>query len=105
VIDETFLAQHRATLVRDQDGWLLRYPLECRSLCDERLKLPIETAVVLAGDTREESLQIAELLLRDHKPPNISAEPTGVQQTPPAKFAMRRDIEIPRGWGRNLLAN
>jgi hypothetical protein len=24
--------------VRDQDGWLLRYPLECRSFSDERLK-------------------------------------------------------------------
>ena len=54
MIDETFLAQHRATLVRDQDGWLLRYPLECRSFSDERLKLPIETTVALVGKTRED---------------------------------------------------
>jgi hypothetical protein len=104
VIDDTFLARHRATLVRDEDGWLLRYPLECRSSCEERpLKLPIETTVVLPGETREESLQIAELLLRGHKPPKLPAEP--VQETPPAKFAMRRDIEIPRGWGRNRFAD
>ena len=106
VIDETFLARHRATLVRDQDGWLLRYPLESLSSCEERpLKLPIETAIALAGETREESLQIAELLLRDHKPPELSDEPPEVQQTPPAKFAMRRDIEISRGWGRNRFAD
>ena len=103
MIDETFLAQHRATLVRDQDGWLLRYPLECRSFSDERLKLPIETTVALAGKTREESLQIAELLLRGHKPPELPAEP--VQQAPPAKFAMRRNTEIPRGCGRNRFAD
>ena len=103
MIDETFLAKHRATLVRDQDGWLLRYPLECRSFSDERLKLPIETTIALAGETREDSLQIAELLLRGHKPPKHDAEP--VQQTPPAKFAMRRNIEIPRGWGRNRFAD
>jgi hypothetical protein len=70
-----------------KDGWLLRYPLESLSSCVERpLKLPIETAIALAGETREEALQIAELVLRDHKPPRISAEP--VQQTPPAKFAI-----------------
>jgi hypothetical protein len=103
VIDETFLAKHRATLVRDQDGWLLRYPLECRSFSDERLKLPIETTVALVGKTREDSLQIAELLLRGHKPPKHPAEP--VPQAPPAKFAMRRNIEIPRGWGRSRLAD
>ena len=103
MIDETFLARHRATLVRDQDGWLLRYPLQCRSFCDERLKLPIETTVALVGKTREDSLQIAELLLRGHKPPELRAEP--VQQTPPAKFAMRRNTEIPRGWGRNRFAD
>ena len=106
VIDETFLARHRATLVRDQDGWLLRYPLESLSSCEERpLKLPIETAIALAGATREEPLQIAELLLRDHKPPELSDEPPEVLQTPPAKFAMRRDIEIPREWGRNRFAD
>ena len=106
MIDETFLARHRATLVRDQDGWLLRYPLESLSSCEERpLKLPIETAIALAGETREESLQIAELLLRDHKPPELSDEPPEVQQTPPPKFAMRRDIEISRGWGRNRFAD
>lgn len=67
------------------------------------MKLPIETAITLAGETREESLQIAELVLRDHKPPEFPAEP--VQQTPTAKFAMRRNIEIPRGWGRNRFAD
>jgi hypothetical protein len=79
---------------------------ESLSSCEERsLKLPIETAIALAGETREESLQIAELLLRDHKPPEFPDEPPEVQQTPPAKFAMRRNIEIPRGWGRNRLAD
>ena len=85
MIDETFLARHRATLVRDQDGWLLRYPLESLSSCEERpLKLPIETAIALAGETREESLQIAELLLRDHKPPELSAEPQCSRLRPPS---------------------
>jgi hypothetical protein len=53
-----FLAQHRATLVRDEDGWLLRYPLERRSFCEERrFNLPIETAIALAGETRENLLR------------------------------------------------
>ena len=61
--DETFLAQHRATLVRDQDGWLLRYPIQNRSLYEEkRFNSPIEATIPLVGETREDSLQIAELL-------------------------------------------
>ena len=73
--------------MRDQDGWLLRYPLESLSSCEERpLKLPIETAIALAGETREESLQIAELLLRDHKPSEFPDEPPKCSRLPP-KFA------------------
>jgi hypothetical protein len=89
--------------VRDQDGWLLRYPLQGRSFYDERpFNLPIETTVPLVGKTREDSLQMAEFLLRDHKPPKIPAEPAEVQQTPPAKFAMRRSaliLRLPEGGG------
>jgi hypothetical protein len=74
--DETFLAQHRATLVRDQDAWLLRYPIQDRSLYEEkRFNPPIEATIPLVGETREDSLQIAELLLRDHKPPRSSLSP------------------------------
>jgi hypothetical protein len=63
--------------------------LEVRSFCDERpFNLPMETTIALAGETREESLEIAELLLRGHKPPKILAEPAKVQQTPLAKFAI-----------------
>jgi hypothetical protein len=80
--DETFLAQHRATLVRDQDGWLLRYPIEDRFLYEEkRFNPPIEATILLVSETREDSLQIAELLLRDHKPPKILAEPATEQPT------------------------
>jgi hypothetical protein len=97
VIDETFLAQHRATLVWEQDGWLLRYSIQGRPLYDERRFDPsIETRLPLVGETREDALQIAELFLRDHKPPKISAEPATEEPTPPIKFAMRRSIE-PKG--------
>jgi hypothetical protein len=76
VIDETFLAQHRATLVWNQDGWLLRYSIKGRPLYDERRFDPsIETTLPLVGETREDALQVAELFLRDHKPPKIPAEP------------------------------
>ena len=44
--------------------------------CEERpLKLPIETTIALARETHEDLLQMAELLLRGHKPPKLSAEP------------------------------
>ena len=83
VIDETLLSQHLAAFVRDQDGWLLRYP-QGRSFCDEGpFDLPIETTVSLVGEAREDSLQLAELLLRDHKPPKISAEPAEVGRLRP----------------------
>jgi hypothetical protein len=98
--DETFLAQHRATLVRDQDGWLLRYPIQDRSLYEEkRFNPPIEATIPLVGETREDSLQIAELLLRDHKPPKILAEPATEQPTPLTKFARRRSIDPKRFLG------
>ena len=98
--DETFLAQHRATLVRDQDGWLLRYPIEDRFLYEEkRFNPPIEATILLVSETREDSLQIAELLLRDHKPPKILAEPATEQPTPLTKFARRLSIDPKRFLG------
>ena len=92
MIDETFLAQHRATLVGIKAAGCCD---EGRSFYDERpFNLPIETTVALVGETREDSLQIAELLLRGHKPPKIPAEPAKVQHTPLAKFAMRRNMGV-----------
>ena len=62
VIDETFLAQHRATLERHQDGWVLRYPIQGPSIYGERsFNHPIESTLPLVGETREDALQIAEL--------------------------------------------
>jgi hypothetical protein len=94
--DETFLAQHRATLVRDQDGWLLRYPIEDRFLYEEkRFNPPIEATISLVGETREDSLQIAELLLRDHKPHKVAEpateQPTRLPSLPGDAVLLRRD--------------
>ena len=94
MIDETFLAQHRATLEWHQEGWLLQYPIRGRSTSDEkRANPPIETTLPLVGETREDALQIAELFLRDHNPPKIPTEFATQEPAPPLKFAMRRSIE------------
>ena len=74
--DETFLAQHRATLVRDQDAWLLRYPIQDRFLYEEkRFNPPIEATIPLVGETREDSLQIAELCCATTSHPRSSLSP------------------------------
>ena len=47
---------------------------------ERRFNAPIETSVPLVGETRGDSLHIAELLLRDQKLPDIPAEPATEQQ-------------------------
>jgi hypothetical protein len=59
----------------------------------------LKATIPLVGETREDSLQIAGLLLHDHKPPKILAEPATEQPTPPTKFAMRRSIDPKRFLG------
>ena len=97
----TALGQHRATLERHQDGWVLRYPIRGPSIYGERsFNHPIESTLPLVGETREDALQIAELFLRDHKPPTIPTEFATQEPTPPLKFAMRRNIELKEPSGR-----
>ena len=60
MIDDTFLARHCATLMRHQDSWVLCYLIQGRDTL-------IEITIALVGESREDSLRLAEILLRGHK--------------------------------------
>jgi hypothetical protein len=99
VIDETSLAQHRATLVRDQDGWLLRYPLQGRSFYDERAFQPPDRN---HGSTwRGFAPDGGAFAARPQPAQEIPAEPAEVQQTPPPSLPCNAALilRLPEGGG------
>jgi hypothetical protein len=57
----------------------------------------VEASLLIIGESRKDALMIAELVLRDHEPPELSTEPTIEPSPPPTKFAMRRSIDPTRG--------
>jgi hypothetical protein len=66
-----FLLDHLAKLEPEGDGWLLRYPLASSDFHEKHL---VEAKLRIVGETREDALMIAKLILRSHEPPKILAE-------------------------------
>jgi hypothetical protein len=66
-----FLLDHLAKLEPEGEGWLLRYPLASSDLHEKHL---VEAKLRIVGETREDALMIAMLILRSHEPPKILAE-------------------------------
>ena len=94
-----FLVAHSAKLEPEGDGWLLRYPL-ARANLQERHFGSVEASLLIIGESRKDALMIAELVLRDHEPPELPTEPTIEPSPPPTKFAMRCSIDPTRGQDR-----
>jgi hypothetical protein len=78
--NEKFLLAHRATLEPQGDGWELRYMLSGHY--DERRFAFVEATLQIRG-THDDALQIAELVLRDHRPPELPAVEPAAEPPPP----------------------
>jgi hypothetical protein len=66
------------------DGWLLRYPLASVNLHEPQFG-SFEATLPIVGETRNDALMIAELVLRGHEPPEISTQPA-TEPPPHAKL-------------------
>ena len=67
---QSFLTEHRATLVPDGSRWLLTYPITAYEY-GSRLEESIDVALPIAARSYDDALKIVEMILRDHIAPAL----------------------------------
>jgi hypothetical protein len=68
VADQSFLDEHRATLVPDGSKWLLIYPIACYEY-GSRLEESVDVALSIMAENHEDAIMIAQITLREHVAP------------------------------------
>jgi hypothetical protein len=68
VADQSFLDEHRATLVPDGSKWLLIYPIACYEY-GSRLEESVDAALPIVAENHENAIMIAQITLREHVAP------------------------------------
>ena len=69
---QSFLTEHRATLVRDGSKWLLTYPIAAYEY-GSRLEESVDVALPIAARSYDDALKIVEMILREHVAPALPA--------------------------------
>jgi hypothetical protein len=80
VSGQSFLDEHRATLVPDDFKWLLTYPIAGHEY-GERTPERVEVTLPIVARSYNDALIIAEVILREHLAP---ATPSPATPTAPA---------------------
>jgi hypothetical protein len=70
VMSSAFLEAHRATLTQNGHGWWLVYPVAALSV-DDRGQETIDIRLPIAATSYDDALELVELILRAHKPPDV----------------------------------
>ena len=86
----SFLAAHRATLTPNGQGWWLLYPVAALSV-DDRGQESIDLRLAIAATSYDDALELVELILRAHKPPDVASPQANCH-------ACQEAYRLPRPW-------
>ena len=69
---QSFLTEHRATLVPDGSKWLLTYPIAVYEY-GSRLEESVDVALPIAARSYDDALKIVKMILHEHVVPVLPA--------------------------------